>query len=110
MSIVCNCPICPLVTANAQVCNVKITFTKDGYRFQATREDGITDELLRHQNDFMILAATARNNYKLKKGQTWDEETRNDCEFHIECLRKNQFKVCFHAKKKPEVLEDPTSS
>ena len=97
--------MCPLVAVNMQVCNVVIKFKDTGYRLECCQNDAEKIEGL--HDHFMVLAATARNNYKLKKGQCWDEESRSDCEFHIECLRKNQFKVCFHAKKKEEVLEDP---
>jgi hypothetical protein len=105
MSIECDCPICPLVAANIQVCDIIIKFRPTDIRLHCSDDDA--EKITGLHIHFVMLAGTARNNYKLKKGECWSEEERSDCEFHIECLRKNQFKVCFHAKKKVEVLEDP---
>ena len=100
MSIECDCPLCPLVAVNMQICDVVVKFKTTGYVVECCKND--TEKIAGLQCHFVWLATTARNNYKLKKGQCWDEERRSDCKFYIECLRKNQFKVCFHTK--------PTSS
>ena len=96
MPVECDCPICPLVAANIQVCDVVVKIKDTGCVLECCDKDEEKIAGLHHH--FMVLAATARNNFKLKKGESWDEERRSDCEFYVKCLRKNQYKVCFHTK------------
>ena len=103
---ICDCPFCPLVAINAQVCNVIITLAKNGYKIEADKHDGMTEEIYDIKINFVKLALAARDYGKIKKGEFYSDDT-DDYRYDVECLRKNKFKVCFHAKKKEEVLEDP---
>ena len=101
----CNCPICPLIAVNMQVYDVIIKFRDTGYHLECHTDDVV--KIMGLEDHFMRLAASVRDKFKLKKGQVHSAENISDCEFHIECLRKNQFKVCFYTKsQKPYLSRD----
>jgi hypothetical protein len=100
--------MCPLVAANTQVCDIVVEFTKSGYRLWSSDKDLVLAQRNLHDH-FMTLALTARNNHKLKKGQSWSQDN-SEYTLCVECLRKNKFKICFHTTPEIEsekLAEDP---
>lgn len=69
----------------------------------------MNEEIYNIRENLVLLAVAARDITKIKKGESTGDDT-NDYTFDVKCLKKNTFKVCFHTKKKAEVLEDPTLS
>jgi len=94
-SVECDCPFCPLVKRNVQVCDIIVRFpTTTTVEFK-----GIPDDLWDLRGNFCTIALFARNNLRLKAKvghcRTLD---RSDYICNVVCLTKNVYKVCFHAK------------
>jgi hypothetical protein len=93
MSIECDCPFCPLVARNVNVCGLRVEFpTKHTV---ATRN--IPDDLADLKAKFILIAMFFRNNLGLKVGE---EKSIIKDDFHCSVKRvsRNKFNVCFHAE------------
>ena len=99
----CKCPFCPLMNANVQVCDVLIKIvTEDAKRMNwGIRCD---EELKCFKNEFYTLALYARNNCKLKVGNSIDL-SRPGLSCNVNHLEKNIYKICFHTLN--DMLTDP---
>ena len=104
---VCDCPFCPLVKANLQVCDLLIKIDTDGDEFSF---GGISDENYIHLGEqLFILCAIARNNAKLPIGKHLDlsdDNKRYTC--WVSQPEKDIYSICFHnleADSDPQPLE-----
>jgi len=92
----CGCPFCPLVENNIQVCDIRITLTKDTWRCET--DDERTKTLVDPKH-FLTIALFAKNNCMLRKRNTTiDLSQENKYECFVTCLNKMSYKICFHNK------------
>lgn len=110
MNAECDCPFCPLVRLNFQVCDamVKITKKKDGYecsgRIPTKVMEGRSEaekELIRDCLNHIAMwgLEDMRKNKEVAAGYE-----KPDCVFNLEKHGKS-IRICFHAK--PRVVEEP---
>lgn len=111
MTTECPCPFCPLVAFNIQTCDVhalvvrKKMKTTVSLAIPPTVMEGRTDadaQLIR--KCFSDLAVWAEGNMKQRKMSVWNSEDARS--IVTVDRRKNELKICFHAK---VVEEDPTA-
>jgi len=106
---VCDCPFCPLVQDNINVCNVVVTLDDKKQMFNITYSNTDANELLvaKHKSFFESYARSARH-FKTPRGASYDSK-QDDCEANALCIKKNQYKICFHTKKQEAIeSEDPS--
>lgn len=89
----CDCPYCPLIKDNVQVCDVYIKMFDDGEHLGHAIK--CRSELKKFSEDFFTLALYARNNCKLKLGDSIDI-SRKGCSCNVHHFENDIFKVCFH--------------
>jgi hypothetical protein len=98
----CNCPYCPLIQANVQVCDVYVKVFDDGeflgFNIQCKKEHK------QFSQEFIDLAVYARNNYELKLGHSIDI-SKTGCTCTVYHFQKDIFKVCFHSQQ--TTTDDP---
>ena len=91
----CDCPICPLVKNNVQVCDVLV------------RENDTKQEYKVYHND--LPKEDADNIYGLVVGTTYKDPIKigssrtmkgDDYCATVERIAKNKYRVCFHAENK----------
>ena len=87
----CDCPWCPLVKDNVQVCDV-IVYLNTG---RLTSFIPLSEEVRKH---LFTISIWARNNQNLKKKGRNIVLNKDDFDCCVECLKKDTYKVCFHAK------------
>ena len=91
-TIMCECPFCPLVEANTQVCDFLVKFDDRKQNFSVSGGQNLT----REQNLNLIkIAIIGRDNWKLKIGEVASKDTET-FRYTIEHPRRNLYKVCFH--------------
>jgi hypothetical protein len=103
----CSCPFCPLVEANIQVCDVLVSFKKDGCSVSIPAALGATQEIA---DCFNTIAKWARYNQSLTKVGTSVEMEDLKMTLNVAVVRKNIYKVCFHAKATPAPREEDPAS
>jgi len=92
-----DCPFCPLVAANVNVCNLLVVFKK--YHLPRVLAKG-QEHLLALSEHFISLARHARFNMKIPIGQQYSiEHDQTDCEVYVERVLEGTYKICFHAKR-----------
>ena len=93
MSLEIPCPFCILNKANTQVCNVIVTFNKDG-NASLKNVGGITEE---QKLNLYYIVLSARQNKAIRVGQKLDKiEAGYEC--YIVRPLANTYKICFHTK------------
>jgi hypothetical protein len=94
MSIECNCPFCPLVTRNVNLCDVRVDFpTKHTV---VTRN--IPDDLVDLKDKFIVIALFFRNNLDLRSNVGEEKSIiKDNFNCSVKCIGRNKYKVCFHA-------------
>lgn len=102
MSVQCDCPFCPLTEANTQICDFKVSLLKQGAKLNHEKLDTFSEDVKR---SLVLLVLIARNNNKIKPGLTHSHNTEM-YDYHVECISRIKFKVCFHAKPKQVVEEE----
>jgi hypothetical protein len=98
----CTCPFCPLVKANVQICNYEVCIGHD--KQTDTYHIGIAasnPDMGALTNHLTTLALIARNNYKVKPGESVHKEKPGEFEFTVFRKSKCQFTVCFHTEYEP---------
>lgn len=103
MTTPCDCPFCPLVEMNMQVCNV-IVKLPTGKKYVDLADTVRGDFPVQAKLNILKLVLTARNNKKLKVKDSISLGT-DDCDCNVERISQQVFKFCFHAKEKE--AEDP---
>jgi len=84
----CSCPVCPLVKANLQVCDLIYEQKRDKYGLTCAPEHRV------FHLQFEQLVASAMSQ-KLPIGATWTHDGKDhDC--NIMRISKNIYKICFH--------------
>ena len=102
----CDCPLCPLLEANVQLCDARIKeLKKNQYVFA-----GLGDYAPLRINLVGLIVLQQRKR-KLKVGEYCTGErkpTFSECGFTfcIDKLSRNEYKVCFHAI--PKIADTPT--
>lgn len=97
----CDCPICPLVANNIQVCDVVVTYFPKHKK--ATIKNNLSKALsdLLSNNFVALVLEQARackkggQTLEVGKSYTWEQPTY---EYTFYILKKDQYKVCFHCK------------
>jgi len=86
----CSCPICPLVKANVQVCDVV-------YEQEPNNQFALycSMEMRQFHKQFEQLVCSAKEN-KTPIGYNW-EHKGEDHECHVKRLSDKIYKICFHA-------------
>jgi hypothetical protein len=94
---VCNCPFCPLISANIQVCDVKIKLPKKG-SFSST--DVVLDDTIHpaYKIEIVNIILWVKNTIKVPIGMS-NTIDRPDMYCNVFRDRTNLFTFCFHAKK-----------
>jgi hypothetical protein len=85
----CDCPICPLVQANTQVCNVLVRVRNNQYPNTTTN---IRSDLSKH---IITLVLHHKNNLHLKINESHTVEM-DGYHYTVERPTRTLFKVCFH--------------
>ena len=97
----CDCPFCPLIRANTQVCGVSVVFPANKSKCftgeDVVRGSDIPCDLKRH---LAIIVLMAKNNMNLKVGR-WASDSCADYEFDVHRVRDRVFTICFHTKQNP---------
>lgn len=110
----CDCPFCPLVELDTNVCDVRVFLPKTGPPRMMFPDDLIEtitlnsngDEEFRkkiygfYSNTFLVITLMFRNTLMIRnKGQesNWGGEEYN-CTFEV--IRPNHYKICFHTNRK----------
>ena len=104
MTEICDCPFCPLVEMNMQVCNV-IVKLPTGKKYVDLAGAVRGDFSVKTKLNILKLVLIARNNMKLKVKDSISLTDRQDCDCNVERISQQVFKFCFHAKEKE--AEDP---
>jgi len=85
----CSCPVCPLVKANVQVCDVIFEYKGDKFGLYCP------DDLKKFHVQFAHLVATARD-YQTPIGSNWHHNDK-DHECCVKRMSETFYKICFHA-------------
>ena len=96
----CDCPICPLVAANSQVCDVVVTVIPKKKRVYARNCPAGTEALYSALVMRQVLAMREMKQV-MEVGHSYSWE-KSDHEYTIYVLKKDQYRVCFHVR----TLED----
>ena len=86
----CTCPICPLIKANVQTCNVIVQMTDKGYNIMPQ-----TANEFHKQWAGLVRNAMAT---KLRINRNWTHNGA-DHECNVKRLSKEIYQVCFHTLK-----------
>ena len=106
----CECPLCPLIQANARFCDFLIRFERDDFV-----KISLPEKHADTPNDLVkCIVLLARDLYKRcecrvkqKIGESYDLE-EEEYEFFMKRVTKTAWKICFHTKTKTTVIdEDP---
>jgi len=103
----CDCPICPLLNNNVQVCDVLVKVnpkTKQVRAYYDKDENNISEEVAA---SLCGLVLTTTQKHKLKVGEVADLSA-NEFQCYIELKRRDLYKICFHAKNEPETVSAET--
>ena len=93
---ICDCPFCPLIEMNMQVCNV-IVRLPTGKKYVDLADAVRGDFPVQAKINILKIVLFARNNHKIKVKANLDiEEANFDC--YVSRLSQQVFKFCFHAK------------
>ena len=92
----CSCPVCPLVKANVQTCNVIIHMTDEGYNFMPQAAEEFHEEFAT-----LVHYAMAA---KLRINKTWNHNGP-DHTCHIKRIDKEIYRICFHALNSVEPMD-----
>jgi hypothetical protein len=116
----CDCPFCPLVALDTNVCDLRVFLPKSKPpRVTLPDElietiESITDEELRkkmlrfYKGTFTVISLFFRNTLMVReKGQSRSFGGHN-YECTLEVIRPNFYKICFHTHRKEDNEEDPT--
>jgi hypothetical protein len=90
----CDCPLCPLIAANVNACNIEMDIVSGKNEPLRVRFTNLGEYAQLHEH-FAMLMLMAKNNDKLKikRGITYTNDT---CKYTIDRISKNRFKICFH--------------
>lgn len=104
----CDCPLCPLIESNTQLCDVLIRYSKKDFALKMPFKHANTPAVI--SKAIGRLAYTVLTSHDLlnkqKIGDSCDLE-QETYEFFMKRVMKNVWKVCFHTKK-IETNEDPS--
>jgi tRNA A37 threonylcarbamoyladenosine modification protein TsaB len=92
----CSCPTCPLVAKQTQACNVIVTLiAKRGSVYVRNCAEGTEKPYA----DLVVTTLTQlKEQKKVIRVGTSVTFVGHDCEYTIDRIKNNQFKVCFHTK------------
>ena len=94
-SVQCDCPFCPLTERKVQVCDVLVLARgKDPVKVIK-----IPDQYADLGIHFAMLTLHARNTRKLKRAKYALDYSGKDYSCNVECVTKDFYKICFHAKR-----------
>jgi hypothetical protein len=94
----CDCPLCPLLKNNVQVCDVLIKENPKTKKYTVYHDEGLSKE--NADNLYKLLVGFIHRT-PIKVGQSIDSNGK-EFDAYIEHKRRDLYKVCFHAKKKEE--------
>jgi len=99
MSVVCDCPICPLTDANVQCCDLIVKLGLHNATFKNLNPDYIS-----LSKNFAMLALMARNGGDFPKLKIGESKTQSCDDYTLSIQRKSvdKFKLCFHTKRVTE--------
>ena len=86
----CDCPFCPLQAERVNICDLRVTLLPHN-KYSIKNAQGYEE----FREQFLLITLFARNNYKLKRGLSL-EGVADKVTYTVECLTKNQFKLCIH--------------
>ena len=85
----CSCPVCPLVKANVQVCDV--IYEDKGDKFGLN----CPENLKKFHKEFELLVAATKH-YQTPIGSNWHHNDK-DHECCVKRMSETFYKICFHA-------------
>jgi hypothetical protein len=97
MTETCDCPFCPLVEMNMQVCNV-IVKLPTGKKYVDLADTVRGDFSVQAKLNILKIVLFARNNKKLKVKDSIGLTGTGNCHCNVERISQQVFKFCFHAK------------
>jgi hypothetical protein len=93
----CECPFCPLIEYDLQVCDVKVDLSKNHDVCYKDVKNESLPSFIRH--NMLLIVLFCKNNHKLPVGKYMGDSDEEKC-WEVGHLEQNVFEICFHAKKK----------
>lgn len=92
----CDCPICPLVKNNVQVCDVLVRENDTKQEYKVYHTSGLAEEDADNLYG-LVVGMTYKDPIKIGSSRTMKGD---DYCATVERIAKNKYRVCFHAENK----------